>query len=198
MKKPLVSVLLSGAMLLTAGVAGSWAGTITFDNSSIHPEGSVSISIGDTLPLANEIVDAVDRLLPLGGFENCSSQDSIGCLSATNDVPTDPLTTPSINYAYLGGVINMPGPAVLPEPTGAPDPIAEVIEAFNEACETRCGGGANFSVPANDLLGDAPIEIAPLAGAAVDPAAAPESGSLILVGLGLIAGANYLRRRKLA
>ena len=198
MRRPLAVVFLSLALALTVGATRSWAGTITFNDTSLLPEGSVSISIGDTLPLTNNIVDAVEHLLPLGGFQNCKAEgaESIGSGSTATDA--DPVTLPGADYAYLGGFIvtGAEAPALNAAPAGA-DPIADVIVAFDDVCEAaQCGGGfANISMPASDLPADS---ITPLVVATPEIASAPESGSLFLVGLGLIAGAQYLRRRKLA
>jgi hypothetical protein len=255
MKKVLVSVLVAGTMVLTTGATRSWADTITFNNSSIHPDGT--LTVGNTITLQNGIIDAVARVLPLVGFQitgNCTSAGggSFGCLNVSTGAFVGPVTnTASNDYAYMGGglVTITGGIASLglgPNTvlwTGSFDAASNVILQFDDVCQSapaQCTGSvsgnltpgmfnpvlaAALLVNPNSLGGQdqnlffgfsgitIPVSGFPSGTASgntnqlevvtpavvVNPnAPVPESGSLILVGLGLIAGANYLRRRKLA
>ncbi|HEX5069098.1 MAG TPA: PEP-CTERM sorting domain-containing protein [Vicinamibacterales bacterium] len=250
MRKPLVSVLLSAAMLLSAGAARGWADTITFNNSSLHPDGQVTI--GNTVTLTNGIIDAVARVLPVNGYAitgSCTSAGggSFGCLNFTTGTFNGPVTTTGANdYSYLGGgIITVtgsiaalglgPGTVLW---SGTFDTASNVILQFDDVCQTnptQCTGSVTGTLSSGTLnsvlaaaLGVSPNTLGgndqslffgftgismPAAGAfptgtasgntnqleVVTPAApVPESGSLILVGIGLVAGAKYLRRRRLA
>jgi len=256
MKKSLVSVLLSAAILLTAGAARSWADTITFNNSSAHPDGT--ISIGNTVTLTSGVTDGVARILPLGFFPitgTCGplGDTNYGCLNLSTGAFVGPNTaTAGVNdYSYLGGgfitvtggisSLGLANGTVLW--TGSFDATSNVLLQFDEICQTQptqCTGsltgtlapgtfnsvlatalgvlptslGGNdqnlfvqfngISLPASGFpTGTAMGNTSQLQiitpGVQINPTApVPESGSLILVGLGLVAGANYLRRRKLA
>jgi len=249
MKKPLVSVLLSAAILLTAGAARSWADTITFNNQSLHPDGT--ITVGNTVTLASGVIDSVARILPLAGFNitgTCgpTGNTTFGCLNFTTGTFLGTNTNTAANdYDYLGGgVITVTGGiASLGIPngtvlwTGTFDATSNVILQFDDICATaptQCTGSLTgtlstgtfnptlalaLGVSANSLGGNdqslfvqftgisAPTTGFPSGTAmgntnqlqVVTPAApVPESGSLILVGIGLVAGAKYLRRRRLA
>jgi len=249
MKKPLISVLLSGAILLTAGAARGWADTITFNNSSTHPDGTVTV--GNTITLSNGIIDSVARVLPLAGFTitgNCTAQGggSFGCLNFTSGTFVGPDTSTTANdYTYNGGTaITITGAIAAlglgPNTvlwTGTFDPAANIILQFDNVCQTlptQCTGSVTGTLGAGTLntalatalnvstttaggndqslfFGFSGISL-PVSGfptgtafgntnqlQVVTPgvAAVPESGSLILVGLGLVVGAKYLRRAKL-
>jgi hypothetical protein len=243
-------------MLLTAGAARSWADTITFNNSSSHPDGT--ITIGNTVTLTNGVADTVARILPLGFFNitgTCGplGDTNYGCLNLSTGAFVGPVTsTAGVNdYAYLGGgfitvtgaISSLglgPGTVLW---TGSFDPTSNVVLQFDDICQTQptqCTGSltgtlapGTFNTVLATALGVLPTSLGgndqnlfvqfsgislPASGfptgtaigntnqlqiitPGVVPnpnAAVPESGSLILVGMGLVAGANYLRRRKVA
>jgi len=252
MKKPLVSVLLSAAMLLSAGAARSWADTITFNNNAIHPDGTVTV--GNTISLTGGIIESVAHVAPLIGFSitgSCPSLGgggSFGCLSLTTGSFVGPVTSTTANdYAYMGGgIITITGAIAAlglgPNTvlwTGTYDVNSNVILQFDDVCNNppnnvQCTGSVSGNLSSGTLnpilaaaMGVSPSTVGgndqslffsfagltlPAAGAfpsgtasgntnqleIVTPAAVPESGSLILVGIGLVAGAKYLRRRRLA
>jgi len=255
MKKPLVSALLSGAILLTVGTANSWADTITFNNTSLHPDGT--LSVGSTISLSNGVIDSVARVLPLAGFNitgTCgpSGNQVFGCINLTTGTFIGPdASTAANDYDYNGGgvititggissgTLNLPNGTVLW--TGSFDALANVLLQFDDDCNIivlpgqalQCTGSVTGTLAPGTLnpllaaaLGVSPTTVGgndqnlffSYAGITlgnptgsgqgntnqvqvVTPAvtaAVPESGSLILVGMGLVAGAKYLRRRKIA
>jgi hypothetical protein len=147
------------AILLTVGAANSAADTITFDNSSLHPDGS--FTIGSTVSLSNGVIDAVARILPVGGFAITGSCDgSFGCLNLTTGafVGSLPATTAN-DYAYAGGgsvtvtggiaSLGLPNSTVLY--TGSFDAGTNVVLTFDDDCVStpaQCTGGlaGTFSI----------------------------------------------------
>ena len=206
MQKSIVSVLLSSAILLTVGATRSWGDTITFNNSSIHPDGALTA----TTPEGTMSEPDLLPLLGIGLADTCTSD--FGCVS---DNPSGDGATTSddgtADFAPSGGIPELPMGL-------SPTSFDTVPDTSTEGAPATLGLSPNsnsdddgdpglvvqfegLSVPVGEP--DGPIA----AGSAVSdtslvqdltPAAVPESGSLILVGLGLIGGAKYLRRRRLA
>jgi hypothetical protein len=256
MKKFLVSAMVAGTMVLTAGAAPSWADTITFNNSSIHPDGVMTV--GNTVSLSQGVIDAVARVLPLAGFNISGScgplgNTNFGCINFTTGtfIGADASTTSNdYDYSGVGSLITVTGGIAslgLPNNTvlwvGAFDPNSNVILQFDDVCisaPTQCTGSVTgtlapgtFNPVLANALGVVPGSIGgndqslflqftgipfPTTGfptgsgmgntnqlqvvtpaVVINPnAPVPESGSLILVGIGLVAGARYLRRPKIA
>jgi len=259
MKKPLVSALLSGAILLTVGTANSWADTITFNNTSLHPDGTMTV--GANVTLSSGVIDSVARVLPLAGFNisgTCGplGNQNFGCINLSTGTFIGPdASTAANDYDYNGGglititggissgTLNLPNGTVLW--TGAFDPNANVILQFDDDCQVvpppgtvvQCTGsltgtlgagtlnpllaaalgvsaattggndqslffnflGTTLGTPSGSGQGNTNQLQVVTPGVVINPnAPVPESGSLILVGMGLVAGAKYLRRRKIA
>ncbi len=143
------------AILLTVGAANSAADTITFDNSSLHPDGT--FTVGSNVTLTNGVIDAVARILPTGGFAitgPCGEAPTatFGCLNLTTGafVGAVPSTTEN-DYAYMGGgtIVVTGGIAALSLPdttvlySGTFDPGTNVILTFDDDCQTtpaQCTG----------------------------------------------------------
>jgi len=205
MKKPLVSVLLSGAMLLTAGVAGSWAGTITFTNSSINPDGAMTLDgfqINATCGLTDDVLDCMNPMTGpfVGPVITTGADDYLDRGGAVDTFTGDSNAGVILQYYNIcqTGMPCMGNPAAMLT-TGTFDSV--VSAALSEPAPTPDGNDLviGLSEPSSSNLSDPEAgNTTPLEIAAPGLAEVPESGALILVGLGLVAGAKYLRRRKLA
>src|SRR5215211_948907 len=93
-------VSIAVAFLLTVGAARSAADTITFNNSSLHPDGV--LTIGNTVSLSFGVIDAVARIAPLAGFNvsgSCGPTGQViyGCLTLTTGTFVGPVTTTAAN-----------------------------------------------------------------------------------------------------
>ncbi len=180
--RSLIRIPLAVGLGLTIGVTAATADTITFDNSSLHPDGS--FSIGTTVSLNNGVVDAVAHDVPLFGFNvtgTCGTAGTFGCLNLTTGTFLGPvLATTANDFAYNGGgsVTVTGGIASLSLPdntvlfSGSFDPTANVILQFDDDCVTtpaQCTGSltgtlapgtfnpvlaAAFGVNPNSLGGD--------------------------------------------
>lgn len=217
MTRSLTTVLMAGAIILTAGAARSWAGAITFSNSSIHPDGALTAGEGSFL---SEGTDPVDDLMPLLGLDTSGTcgPTSVG-VAGCNDTPGDSVGATSVGTAEDFGSPTsfspVSGPDTSTPDTGSTDPVLDAIVsdpgilstgAITPEVESTVGwtpdGPAgdptdpvSFAAPfapTFDVVGPGTVE------SSADVTAVPESGSLFLVGMGLIVGANYLRRRRLA
>jgi len=141
-----VSALVCG--ILGANAAPSSADTITFDNSAIHPGGT--LTAGTTVTLTGGVIDAVARTLPTLGFSitgTCGAGGIYGCLTITtgNFVGPDGATGAN-DYIYMGvgsSVQVTGGIAALGIPngtllfSGAFDTNTSVTLTFEENCQTN-------------------------------------------------------------
>lgn len=175
------------AILLTIGATNSAADTITFNNSSLHPDGS--FTIGNTVSLANGVVDSVAHTLPgpVSGFNitgPCGEAPTatFGCLNLSTGAFLGPITTTTANdYAYMGNgssitvtggiaALSLPSTTVLY--TGTFDANSNVILQFDDDCistPTQCTG----SVTGTLSLGS----INPILAAALGVNANPTGGN---------------------
>jgi hypothetical protein len=202
MQKSIVSVLLSSAILLTVGATRSWGDTITFNNSSIHPDGELTVTMPEGTMSEPDLLGVLG--IEAGG--TCASD--FGCVSGS---PSGGGATESnsgtADFAPSGGFAQLPmglTPAsfdTVPDTSAAGAPATLGLSP-NGSDDT---GGPSLVVQFEGL--SAPVGEPSVAGPSVSdtilaqdlaPAAVPESGSLILVGFGLVGGAKYLRRRRLA
>jgi hypothetical protein len=144
------------AILLTIGATNSAADTITFNNSSLHPDGT--FTIGNTVSLSNGVIDTVARILPTAGFNitgPCGEAPTatFGCLNLTTGAFIGPLTSTSANdYEYMGtgstitvtggiSALSLPNTTVLW--TGSFDANSNIILEFDDDCvstPTQCTG----------------------------------------------------------
>jgi hypothetical protein len=152
-----VSILACG--LLFANAVQSSADTITFDNSSLHQGGTMTI--GSTISYTQAVVDAVAHTSPANGVGfaisgGCGMITAIyGCLSFTTGAFQGPDTTTSANdYIYSGvnssltitggissGGLNLPNNTILFSTVF--DPNSNIILQFDDICQTtpaQCTG----------------------------------------------------------
>jgi hypothetical protein len=148
------SILVCG--LLCANAAPSSADTITFDNSSVNPGGTMTI--GPTISLTLGVIDAVARTSPLASFQirgTCGPGNLFGCLTITTGafIGAD-LTTQANDYTYSGtgssisivGSITSGGLNLGPGTTlfsTAFDSSSNVTLTFDDICQsapTQCTG----------------------------------------------------------
>jgi PEP-CTERM motif-containing protein len=154
--KHLLRLSFALAILLTIGAANSAADTITFNNSSLHPDGT--FTIGNTVSLSNGVIDSVARILPTAGFNitgPCGQAPTatFGCLNLTTGAFVGPITSTTANdYAYMGtgstitvtggiAALALPNTTVLW--TGSFDANNNVILQFDDDCistPTQCTG----------------------------------------------------------
>ena len=155
MTRPLaVSLLVCG--LLCATPALSSADTITFNNSSLHPGGTVTL--GSTVSYQTAVIDAVARFAPLAGFNitgNCgpTGQTVYGCLTVTTGTFAGVDSSSAANdYLYSGAnstvtitggiaALGLANNTVLF--TASFDPTMNVILQFEDICvsaPTQCIG----------------------------------------------------------
>jgi len=184
--------------MLTVGAARSWGGPITFNNSSMNPEG-----VMDSLAFNDETADVMARVLPLTEITTTCPPSTDGCPRQNDGTPTEDVSTMASDFG-MGFMPLTEIPPVIPMETaipwmGTPDPTPEAAMDFAlEANPAGLGGGGGESLLAAFT---GPAVVTDDVAAAADPisgAEVPESGSLILVGIGLVAGARYLRRPKLS
>lgn len=156
MKRLPVSILVCVGAFLTIGVGRANADTVTFNNSSAHPDGVVTI--GNTVSLANGVIDTAARIGPLAfgaitGTCGPSGNAMFGCLTVTTGAFVGALgTTVANDYAYLGagslisvvgGIPSLGIPAGTTLFNGAFDPNANVVLQFDDVCQsapTQCTG----------------------------------------------------------
>jgi hypothetical protein len=194
MKRPLFTVLLSATFLLTAGAASGWAGTITFNNSSIQPDAAL------TTTLPEGMASEPDMLPLLGITASGTCDESFGCVS--QDAQGENSNEGGSGYTPPSGFVPMGFAPASFDTTTEPDfPPATLglgpttNDDGNPALVVQFAG---FSAPVDQPVVDGPTLNDTVVTQDLAPAAVPESGSLILVGFGLITGAKYLRRRTLA
>jgi len=156
MKRLSVSVLVCIGAFLTIGVGRASADTVTFNNQAAHPDGL--ITVGNTVSLANGVIDDVARILPLAsgaitGTCGPSGSATFGCLSVTTGAFVGAITSTGANdYAYMGqgsaitvvgGIPSLGIPAGTTLFSGAFDPSANVVLQFDDVCQTaptQCTG----------------------------------------------------------
>jgi len=183
--------------MLTVGAARSFGGPITFNNSSLNPEG-----VMDSLAFNDETADVMARVLPLTEITTTCPPSTGACPSQNDGAPTEAVSPMATDFG-MGFMPLTEIPPVIPTEItipwmGNPDPTPEAALDFAlEANPAGLGGGGGESLLA-EFTGPAVVTDAVAADDPISGAAVPESGSLILVGLGLVAGARYLRRPKVS
>ena len=145
--KHLLRLSFALAILLTIGATNSAADTITFNNSSLHPDGT--FTIGNTVSLNNGVIDTVARILPTAGFNitgpcGQAPTNTFGCLNLSTGAFVGPITTTTANdYAYMGtgstitvtgaiAALSLPANTVLW--SGSFDANNNVILQFDDDC----------------------------------------------------------------
>src|SRR5437762_13767241 len=105
MRRLLLPSLMAATLLVTAGAASSFADTVTFNNSALHPDGTVTV--GNTISFPDGVIDTVARVLPTAGFTPLTgtSLGGFASLSFTSGAFIGPdASTPGVNdYDYTGG-----------------------------------------------------------------------------------------------
>jgi hypothetical protein len=137
-----VSLLVGGLMCATPAL--SYADTITFDNSALHPGGTMTI--GSTVTLTQAVIDAVARALPFAGFQITGACDGgFGCLTVTTGTFVGPNTSTASNdyiYSGVGSSITITGSIAalglnnVALFVSAFDPTSNVVLLFEDVCVT--------------------------------------------------------------
>lgn len=143
-----VSILVGG--LLFAGAAPSYADTITFDNSSLHQGGTMTI--GSTITYTQAVIDAVAHTTPPGGgfaiSGSCGMGTPIfGCLTLQTGAFIGPDTTSTANdYIYsgigssitiVGGISGLGLGNTTTLFTTSFDPNSNIVLQFDDICQTN-------------------------------------------------------------
>jgi hypothetical protein len=154
MKSPLAASLLVCGLLFAAPALSS-ADTITFNNSALHPGGTMTI--GSTVNLTTAVIDAVARSLPTAGYTITGTCDGgFGCLTVSTGQFVGPDTSTTINdyiYSGVGSTITITGGIAslgLANNTvlfvASFDPVSNVTLVFDDVCisaPTQCVGSLN-------------------------------------------------------
>jgi len=146
-----LKILFAIGVVFALGAGRSFADTVTFNNSAIHTDGTVSF--GSTVTLTNGIIDGVAHDVPNFGFGitgNCVG--GFGCINLTTGAFVGPTgTAGAFGYMGNGSTLTVTGAIAglgITNPntvlfSGTFDPTATVTVQFDNDCQTtptQCTG----------------------------------------------------------
>lgn len=201
MRRLLLPSLIATTLLVTVGAASSLADTVTFNNTALRPDGTVTADT--TAPLPTAVIDPVERTPSaagvknftdsvLGGFAGFSMSTGVfidpgddtglirGGVSALDDIcHTTPLQcTGSLRDTLAPGLLNSaPAAALGVNSVTQGENDQKLFVSFSDVTLPPAGEGAQLNE------------------AAADVSAIPEPGTLFLLAAGLVLASRAVRRR---